>query len=265
MLKSIIHDYMKDKKLKYSICIKDLKTGEACCINEKEVVSSASIIKLFIMGKAFELAGIGKLNLDDRILIDKRNRVPYSIIYVLDDKNTYTIKDLITLMIIQSDNTATNQLIDMLGMEIINEFIIDLGFKHTVLRRKMMDIEARAAGRDNYTTAQEVAEYLELLYNGQLINREYSDKMLDIMKLQLDNSMMRVNIPEEIVIAHKTGNLTNINHDAGIVYTEDKNYIFTMMTFDAVSDNYARNVIGEVSKITYDYFLSGTKETFCHD
>lgn len=257
MLKNIILDYMENKKLNYSILIKDLNSDEICCINEGAVVSSASMIKLFIMAKAFQLVSNGKLNLSDRISINKKERVPHSIISVLDDSNTYTIKDLIILMIIQSDNTATNQLINMLGIESINEFIVDLGFKDTILKRKMMDFRAKILGFDNYTTAQDVTKLLELMNNGSLISKDYSDLMLDIMKMQLDNSMMKINLDDQRIIAHKTGSLPNIKHDAGIVYTKHKNYIFTMLTWDATSDNYARNVIGNVSKISYDYLISG--------
>jgi len=255
MLKNIIIEFMKNKNQKYSIFIKDLKSNETCTINQTQVVPSASIIKLFIMAKAFQLACIGKLNLNDRISINKNERVPYSILYVLDEKNTYTIRDLIILMIIQSDNTATNQLIHMLGMENINEFIRELGFKSTILRRKMMDFDARILGMDNYTTANDVARLLELLNSGELISKIYSAMMLDIMKMQLDNSMMNNYLPQELVVAHKTGDLPKIKHDVGIVYTSSKNYIFTMLTWDAFSDNYASDIIGKVSKITYDYLV----------
>ncbi|MGH4138245.1 serine hydrolase [Clostridium sp.] len=258
MLKNMILDFMKDKNLKYSIIVKDLKSDKICSINDKEVVPSASIIKLFIMAKTFQLVKNGELNLSDRISINNKERVPYSIIYLLDDKNTYTILDLITLMIIQSDNTATNQLIHMIGIEKINEFIRDLGFKDTILKRKMMDLDSRKLGIDNYTTARDVAKLLELMNKGQLINKNYSDIMLDIMKMQLDNSMMKVNLDEELIIAHKTGNLTNINHDVGIVYTKHKNYIFIMMTTDATGDNYARDIIGKVSRIAYEYLILGS-------
>lgn len=255
MLKNIILDYMTDKNLKYSIYIKDLKNNQVLNINGDKAVSSASIIKLFIMGKVFDDISKGKLTLDYRLSIDKSDSVPYSIIYVLDKNNTYTVKDLITLMIIQSDNTATNVLIEMLGMERINKYIVDLGFSKTILNRKMMDLDARAAGRDNYTSAKEVATLLELMYNGLLVNKTFSDMMLDILKLQLDSSLMKRDLEEEVLIAHKTGNLPNIKHDAGIVYTEAKDYIFTMFTWDAASDNYARQIIGKVSKLTYEHFM----------
>ena len=260
MLKNIILDFMKDKNLKYSIFIKDLKSDKICCINEEEVVPSASIIKLFIMAKTFQLVSLGELNLSDRISINKEDRVPYSVIYVLDDKNTYTTQDLITLMIIQSDNTATNQLISMLGIENINEFIRELGFKNTILKRKMMDFDARKLGLDNYTTARDVAKLLELIGKGKLISKAYCDIMINIMKMQLDNSMMSLNLDEKLIVAHKTGNLPNIKHDVGIVYGRNKDYIFTMLTWDALSDNYARDIIGKVSRISYEYLILGSAQ-----
>lgn len=264
MLKNIILDFMKDKNLKYSILIKDLKSNKTCCINEKEVVPSASIIKLFIMAKAFQLVSLGELNLSDRISINVEERVPYSIIYVLNDRNTYTIRDLITLMIIQSDNTATNQLIHMLGIKNINESICELGFQSTILNRKMMDFDARILGMENYTTAYDVAKLLELMHKGKLINKAYSDMMIEIMKMQLDNSMMRFNLEEELIVAHKTGDLSNIKHDVGIVYAKQKQYIFTMLTWDATGDNYARDIIGKVSRISYDHLILGSMQNEEH-
>ena len=257
MLKNVILEFMKNKNLKYSIVIKDLKSSVICNINGGKVVPSASIIKLFIMAKTFQLVSYGELDLKDRISINKEERVPYSIIYVLDERNTYTIKDLITLMIIQSDNTAANQLIHMLGIENINEFIRVLGCEITILKRKMMDFDARLLGLDNYTTAQDVSKLLELMDKGELISKTYSDIMIKIMKMQMDNSMMKINLEEGIIVAHKTGDLPNIKHDVGVVYTEHKDYIFTMLTWNATSDNYARDIIGKVSKISYDYLISG--------
>lgn len=257
MLDSIILDYMRDKALKYSVHIKELKNNQEWGINVGQVVPSASVIKLFIMAKAYDDITQGKLKAEERAAINSEDKVPFSIISVLDEKNTYTIKDLITLMIIQSDNTATNVLIDILGMENINKYIVEAGFNNTLLRRKMMDFRARAAGRDNYTTALEVSKLLELMYRGQLINKGSSDSMLEIMKMQLDNSLMRSSLEEELIIAHKTGGLPSIKHDAGIVYTANKDYIFTMLTWDALSDGFARGIVGAVSRIVYDYLIPG--------
>lgn len=256
MLKTLLLDYLKNKDLKYSIYIKDLKNNEICCINENEIVASASIIKMFIMGATLELAHNKGIDLKQRIAITKEEKVPFSIISLLDD-NRYSIRDLIILMIIQSDNTATNKLIDIIGMKNINEFTKGLGFKNTTLQRKMMEF---SSGKENFTCVSEVAIFLELIYKGGLINKEYSEVMVNFLKEQLDSSMMRISLPDELIIAHKTGDLEYLKHDVGIVYTTKKDYIFAMFTWEAISDNYARNVIGDISKITYDYFMVGGKE-----
>lgn len=258
MLKNLLLDYLGKAKLKYSIYIKDLNTKDLCCINENEIVPSASIIKLYIMGAVLELASKKNIDLNQRISITKEEKVPFSIISLLDD-NSYTINDLIMLMIIQSDNTATNKLIDIIGIKSINEFSEKSGFKNTTLQRKMMDFSSRIDGKENLTNVCDVAIFLEMIYRGELINKDFSEFTVNFLKEQLDNSMMRINLPDELIIAHKTGDLEYLKHDAGIVYTSSKDYIFIMFTWDAVSDNYARNIIGNISKITYDYFMSGGK------
>lgn len=253
-----IKDHMKKYDMNYSISIKNFKTGEAFNVNESVAVTSASTIKVFIMAEALRQIKRkgGQFSLNNRISILKDDKVPYSIITMLDPENTYTIKDLITLMIVQSDNTATNILIDLLGIDNINLFLKSLGYKNTVLQRKMMDIEARRKGFDNMTSAKELTDFMELLYKGKIVDEKSSKMMIEIMKLQLDNSMMRLFIPDEVVIAHKTGELDCIDHDTGIVYTGKGDYVFTMMTWDAKSNNEARFAIGEVSKIVYDYFIN---------
>lgn len=257
VLKEKIIANLKSADLKYSIFIKDLKNNEYLSVNEKQILPSASIIKLFIMGAAFQFISEKKLNLNDRITIRKEEKVPYSIITLLDDKNSYTINDLITLMIIQSDNTATNKLMDIVGIVNINKFICNLGLKNTFLKRKMMDKEARINGKENLTNAMDVGEFLEFIYKEELISSQLSSSMKKILINQLDESMMRMYLPDEVQIAHKTGDLECIKHDAGIVYTKEKNYIFIMFTWETKSSNYARSVIGNISKIAYDYFTRG--------
>jgi len=253
MLKDILLNYLKNAELKYSIYIKDLKTGETCLVNHLQIVPSASIIKLFIMGATLEMVKAGKLSLKGRIILTKEEKVSYSILTLLDDKNSYTINDLILLMIIQSDNTATNKLISILGFDCINKFIKDNNFESTILQRKMMDHK----GKENLCNLKDVTLFLDLIYNRKLIDEKYSKLMVSILTEQLDHSMMRLNLPENTIIANKTGDLELINHDVGIVFTEKKDYIFAMLTWDTVNDYYAKSIISCISKITYDYFMNG--------
>lgn len=259
MLSEIVLENLKNVKLQYSIYVKNLNDGTVSDINIYQRVPSASIIKLFIMAAAFKSVEEGNITLNKRINIKREEKVPYSIVTLFDDEDSFTLKDLIILMIIQSDNTATNKIIDIIGMDYINGFIKDQGFKNTVLKRKMMDSLARKEGRENYTSAQDIAALLESIYLGKLVNENCSHIMKEILTHQLDESMMRINLPDSLTVAHKTGDLEGVKHDTGIVYASFGEYIFIMLTWNSYSDNYARNVIGNTSNIVYNYFLSKAK------
>lgn len=256
MLSSQLNKYLQDVNSKYSLVIKNYKTNENFSINSNAQVPSASIIKLFILGKAFQSVEKGELDLNEMITVTRDEKVHFSIVSVLESVQSYSVKDLLTLMIIQSDNTATNVIIDRLGIENINYFISEQGFKNTVLARKMMDFESIKKGKENYTCAEDVALLLDRLYHGKFINEEYDNIMIQILKLQLDNSMMRMDLPDDLEIAHKTGDLDCLKHDTSIVYNDKiGDYIFVMLTYEAESDSYARGFIASVSKATYDYFV----------
>lgn len=254
MLKKDILEYLTDAQLEYSVYIKDLKCGTIYTVNSDKMIPSASIIKLYIMAAAFKCAEENRISLADRVIVTREEKVPFSIVTLLDDKDALTVMDLITLMIIQSDNTATNKVIDIVGIDYINAFIKEQGFNSTRLQRKMMDTAAREAGRENYTSADDVAVLLEKLYFGKLVNEESSKAMKEIMLSQLDDSMMRRDLEDELMIAHKTGSLDGIKHDDGIVYSGAAEYIFVMHTWNCKNDSYAKNVIGNVSKKVYDHF-----------
>lgn len=256
MLEEKLKAYLNTKNLNYSLCIENLSDNSLCCINHKKQILSASIIKLYIMAAALEAVHEKKLSLDDRFKVSKEERVRFSIVTLLSEENTYTLKDLLILMIIQSDNTATNKVIDIIGMHNINIFIDKTGFKSTLLQRKMMDSEARKIGKENFTSAEDTLLFYQLIYHEKLISKEFSELMKYILMHQLDGSMMRIYLPDELPIAHKTGDLECLKHDGGIVYTSNSDYIFLMFTWDAESDNYARNVIGDVSKEVYEYFTN---------
>lgn len=258
MLDEVINNALLNNNTNYALFINNFSNGEHISINEDIQVPSASIIKLFIMGAAFQGVQENIFALHDRITIKEEDKIPYSIISLLEANNTYSIQDLITLMIIQSDNTATNLMISILSMAYINCFIKNQGMKNTVLARKMMDLTAKESGYENYTTVEDVSKYLNLLYEGKVVNTFFSETMLDIMSNQLDISMMKRELNEEIHIAHKTGDLPCLKHDAGIVYTSAGDYIFSMFTWDAKDDISGKRLIGAVSKAAYDY-LSANK------
>lgn len=254
MLKEELIRYTELLGVESAFVIKDFKTGKTISYNEPLVVPSASLIKVPVMIEAFRQIKAGILSPDQRLSVRSEEVVPFSVLEFLDHGNSYTLLDLIRLMIIYSDNTAANILMELVGRDNVNACIRDLGLKETKLQRKMMDSESRKAGKENYTTAGEMADIMIRLYQGEILDRESSEQMLAIMKGQADECMMRVDLPDEIVIARKSGELENLNHEIAIVYSDQGDYLYVFFVWDARSNNDSRQILQRTSKIVYDYF-----------
>lgn len=180
----------------------------------REEISKSGISKAEIGNKSFSAEKVFSIRRED--CVPSCGALTY-----LHDGIQVTVMDLVTLMIIFSDNTATNVLIDLLGIEEINATIKKLGFEKTILRRKMFDLEKSRNGIQNYISAGEVGSLLKMMYEGNLISRKASEKMISIMKNQQLASKIPFYlkaIPDGPEIAHKTGEDRGITHDVGIIY-----------------------------------------------
>ena len=201
---------------------RDLATGETFGFRDDAVHSSASIIKIYLMAFLFRKFRDGALRPEDRITLRPEQIAPSAgVLSYLRDCRELSVRDLIELMIIVSDNSATNVLIDLAGRDALNRFLQeDLGLVHTRLRRRMMDLDAIARGQDNTTSALESGLILERLYRGTLVGPSESREMLRVLKNQQDSSLipwyLREELPEH-TIAHKTGGLDHVVHDAALV------------------------------------------------
>ena len=201
---------------------KNLVTGKVATYGGNEKMMAASVIKLMILTEAFRQMDEGLVQADELFTIHKEVCVPScGALTYLHDGVQVTLEDLCVLMIILSDNTATNVLIDRLGMENVNKTIRSLGFNTTQLNRKMFDSEKSAKGIENYITAYEMGQLLEKMYTGELVSPKASKRMLEILSDQRLNSKIPFflhSLMEETSVAHKTGEDTGITHDVGIVY-----------------------------------------------
>lgn len=207
---------------KVSFCYRDPATGEGIEYQAQEKMMAASVIKLYVMAAAFEWIERGRLDPGQMLSMKRDDYVPScGAVAYLHEGLQVTVMDLITLMIIFSDNTATNVLIDIMGIEQINEELRSMGFKDAWLRRKMFDLEKSRRGIQNLITARETADFFMRLYQGTLVSAQASEKMLEILKCQQLNGKIPFYLkalPEDPEIAHKTGEDTGITHDVGIVY-----------------------------------------------
>ena len=223
-LKQSILDRLAAQPGKIGFYYKNLATGEELMYQEQMPMMAASVIKLFIMAEAYRQIQAGTLSKDQLVTIHKADCVPScGALTYMHEGLQVTVEDLYTLMIILSDNSATNFLIDIVGEEQVNQLIAELGYTTTRLNRKMFDAEKSARGIQNYITAREVGDLLEQMYLGRLVSPEASADMIRVMKDQRLNSKIPFiihTIPGRAPIAHKTGEDTGITHDVGIVFTE---------------------------------------------
>lgn len=239
---------------KAGVIIKDLGSDREIAVNEDLQMPSASMVKIPIMMSYFFAAREGRLSLSDRIAIKKSDKAPGSgtLKYDIPGKE-YTIEELIIRMVTESDNTATNMLINNMGFAALNAYFDKLGLKHTNLSRKMMDFRERKSGVENYTTAGDMAYLLERLYRGKFLSEETSRQCIEILARQKMKDRIPKRLPHEVVVAHKTGLENGLCHDAGIVYTDKGDFLIcVLIKHRNKTARDAKSVIAEIALFVYN-------------
>ena len=183
---------------------------------------AASVIKIPIMVTAYRDIAAGLLDPGEVVAIRPQDKMPScGALSYMHDGLEVTVMDLITLMIILSDNTATNLMIDKLTPEHVNRTMEELGIPGICLRRRLFEPELSAKGIQNTVTARGVGLLLERMAEGTLLGRAEDDRMLKILLDQRLNGKLPFYLHSEgVKCAHKTGEDDGITHDAGIVYAE---------------------------------------------
>jgi beta-lactamase class A len=218
-----------------------------------ERVPSASVIKLPIMLEAMEQVKAGTLDPDEiHILIDAEKTGGDGVLKTYSHRSRIAYRDLLRLMMIYSDNTATNIFINELGIDAINARIRTIGLTKSQLSRVMMDTLAARQGRENYVTAREMNKLLKNIYRHEVTTPALCEQMIGILKQNEDTLTIPRLLPKGTVVAHKTGELTYVRGDAGIVYSKRP---FTLSVFvEGVQTPEAERIIGEIALICYTYF-----------
>ena len=192
----------------------DTASGEAYAHQADDPIEAASVIKLPVMVEAFRQFEAGVLDPEDKL--PSCGALSY-----MHDGLAVTLLDLVTLMIILSDNTATNLLIDRLGMPSINATVDRLGLHGTRLNRKLFMPELARQGIKNYVTARDMSMLLHGLMEGRIVSESASERMLEILKMQRLNGKMPFFLHDKgIACAHKTGEDDGVTHDVGVIFTQ---------------------------------------------
>lgn len=209
----------------------DALDGEAVVAPDERRVA-ASIIKLSILACALDAAAAGELSLDEQIAVTQRDIVGGSgNIQARGVGVSYSVDELLCAMIARSDNVAANLIINRLGMDAVNGTCAALGLTQTALVRLMMDTDAQAQGRENYTSARDAATVLQRLAAGTIATTELCERARGYLLAQEDARGIVEGAPGDVSVAHKTGSLANAQHDAAIVYAEHP-YILVVLTQD---------------------------------
>jgi len=205
------------------VYVKNLVTGEMFMRGGDIPVVAASVIKIPVMIEAFRAERDGELSLDEIHALRDEERMPScGTLKAMHTGIEMTLEDLIKLMIIVSDNAATNIMISRVGIENVNRTLRALGCEKTTLNRLLFDAEASRRGVKNYITAREMGEVLERIWRGEVVSKEASAQMMDILLDQRLNGKLPFFIDSMgIDVAHKTGEDDGISHDVGVIFAKE--------------------------------------------
>ena len=255
-MNQMIQQLLQTCPYKVHLVVKDAKMDSYFySLRIDEVFSSASLIKVPILIAVLDHVERHALSLDEVILITNENRVDYSVI-TEQQLNESTLYELLVWMIITSDNTATNVLIDYIGMDALNGYFRKIGLTHTTLQRKMMDFARMESGFDNVTTARDMAHLFTRIYRKDLLSVPLITLAINILSRQRAHESLKRYLMEDIHIAHKTGGLDSVDHDVGIVFNHVNDYIIGVFVTEVTNNDEARQFIGRISKVVYEQFVT---------
>lgn len=281
--KSELEEKLSDLANEYGgiigIYAKDLKSGEIISVNGDSLFPTASAIKLPILVEFFNRVKNNEIDPENYIIIPESTKVGGAgVIQFFNGDTRIKLIDAATLMIILSDNTATNAIIDQFGkthdekLDAVNSRMESLQLKNTKLLNKVFSYatkkntyEAKRFGL-GYSSPVEMGKLLEMLYKHQVIDSFYSECIISILKNQQDDTMIRRFLPynelkenESIIVANKTGAVDRSRIDVGIVYAPKTDFVLAIFADQSkdiswTHDNRAQNAVAKAARLIYDYF-----------
>ncbi|MBK8506561.1 MAG: serine hydrolase [Saprospiraceae bacterium] len=168
-----------------------------------------------------------------------------------------TIYDLVYKMIIMSSNLATNIVIDLVDAKRVTKTMRELGASRIEVLRGVEDTKAYEAGLSNTTTASDLLVIYEQLATGQLVSKQANQTMIDILLDQNFNEIIPAQLPAEVKIAHKTGSITGVHHDSGIVFLPDgRKYVLVLLSKNLEDFDHGTQTLADVSGMIYKYMVN---------
>lgn len=254
-LEATVHE--EDRKLDgvLGVAILDLSTGRTLLLNADEVLPTASSIKIAILAELYHQAQQDKLKLTELYTLQSSDLVGGSGIAnaLTPGVTRLTLRDVAALMISVSDNSATNVIIDRVGMENVNSLLDSLNLSHIRLRRKMMDLKAATEGRENVASPRDMVLLLEALYRGKVLNKQMTEDFFNLLSIHKESYIPR-ELPEDLRVANKPGELEGVRNDSGIVFTGSRPYVISVMSTYLRHERDGGDAIVRISNAVYEMF-----------
>jgi beta-lactamase class A len=247
------------------VAVHDLHSGQTLFVNERASLHAASTMKVPVMMELFRQAARGRINLDAALTVKNSfssivDGSPYRLSRDDDsDAELYdrvgeamSLRELIRRMIVRSSNLATNLLIEKAGAANVEKLMRRLGARDLRVRRGVEDTKAFRAGLNNTTTAYDLMLLFRALAAKKFLTARACDEMLGILAAQEFNEGVPAGVPPGVRVAHKTGSITQIYHDAAVVYPPARGpYVIVVLTRGLADESRSHRLVADISRRVY--------------
>lgn len=251
----------------FAVAFKDLSTGEEILINPTEKFHAASTMKTPVMIEVYKQAAEGKFSLDDSVTIrNEFKSIVDGSLFSLNpeddsDKELYNhtgekrmLSQLVYDMIIVSSNLATNMMIEMVNARQVTQTMRTMGADSIQVLRGVEDSKAFQKGLSNTTTAPDLMIIFEKIATGKAVSMEASQAMIKVLLDQRFNDIIPARLPKDVKVAHKTGDITGVRHDSGIVFLPDgRKYVLVLLSKKLEKPEAGIAAMAEVSEMLYQF------------
>ncbi|HRN73062.1 MAG TPA: class A beta-lactamase-related serine hydrolase [Ginsengibacter sp.] len=271
-LRTAVNELLGGQDGTFAIAYHNLGTGEELLISADTIFHAASTMKTPVMMEVFRQAREGRFSLQDSVKMENRFKsIVDSSEYQLnaaDDSDTAiynrigtreTIYNLTVDMIIKSSNLATNMIIQLVGAKNVMQHLEKLQIENLHVLRGVEDQKAYDLGMNNTTSARALMKLFIAIATNKAGTPDDCAEMIKILKMQEHNRVIPALLPEAVTVAHKTGNITGVEHDSGIIILPDgKKYVLVILSKNLKDEDSAIQSMAQVSKLIYDYFVGQT-------
>ncbi|MFC5604713.1 serine hydrolase [Sporosarcina koreensis] len=294
MLKEKIESYISGIDATFGISIKHIQTNEEVHIQGDRYFQTASVVKVPILAALYDAVYKGKVDINERIVLQRGDRVPGSGVFQeMDAGSSPTIKDLAMMMIIVSDNMATDKLLTMVDAQMVQNYLRSIGLDHIFVKHSIWELLSLCAGisptdyseemfdriintliaghydresivfqenmENNVSTTRDMNRLMEKIARGEIFSEACSANIRDILFRQQYTQRIPGLLPRGTKVANKTGSLGTVYNDTGIVHLPDQQgeFVITVFSVGKTLDYEGNEPIARIAKIAFDHFLEG--------